>query len=189
MRWSSVAKSNTPRSDTTYRIWWKRAARPDAIEGSLQYTAPEYFIGGAGSARSDLFSLAVLTYQMLTGHLPYGVQVTRLRTPGDLKSLRYIPVRQHRPDLPPWLDAVLRRALHPQPARRQEALSEFVHDLRHPPRHAGPASLPLIERGQLIPLFGGDSQGATSAQLPPLNYVGVVNTSDSGSPVNGSGIV
>lgn len=121
-------------------------ARPDAIEGSLQYTAPEYFIGGAGSARSDLFSLAVLTYQMLTGHLPYGVQVTRLRTPGDLKSLRYIPVRQHRPDLPPWLDAVLRRALHPQPARRQEALSEFVHDLRHPPRHAGPASLPLIER-------------------------------------------
>lgn len=121
-------------------------ARPRAIEGSLQYTAPEYFIGGQGTPQSDLFALAVLTYQMLSGQLPYGLQVTRLRSPADVRGLRYIPVRQHRPDLPPWLDTVLRRALHPQPARRQEALSEFIHELHHPPHHAGPASLPLIER-------------------------------------------
>jgi serine/threonine protein phosphatase PrpC len=126
-------------------------ARPDAIEGSLQYTAPEYFIGGAGSARSDLFSLAVLTYQMLTGQLPYGVQVTRLRSPGDVRGLRYIPVRQHRPDLPPWLDAVLRRALHPQPERRQEALSEFVHDLHHPAgEYRGQRAAPLVQRDPVL---------------------------------------
>jgi len=32
-------------------------------------------------------------YQMLTGHLPYGLQVTRVRTPDDLRRLRYIPAR------------------------------------------------------------------------------------------------
>ena len=44
--------------------------KPQAIEGTLQYTAPEYFIGGTGSVQSELFSLAVITYQMLTGQLP-----------------------------------------------------------------------------------------------------------------------
>ena len=108
------------------------AARADAILGTLQYTAPEYFAGGEGSARADLFSLAVLTYQMLTGRLPYGVQVTRIRTPADLKNLRYQPLRHLRPELPAWLDAVLQKALNPQPFKRQQAVSEFTHDLRHP---------------------------------------------------------
>jgi hypothetical protein len=81
----------------------------------------------------------VLTYQMLSGQLPYGLQVPRLRSPRDLAGLRYIPLRQHRPDLPAWLDAVLAKALHPQPARRHEALSEFTHAWRPGPRWAEPA--------------------------------------------------
>ena len=103
-----------------------------AIAGSLQYTAPEYFAGGAISERSDLFSLAVLTYQMLCGQLPYGLQVTRVRSAADLRRLRYVPLRHLRPDLPAWLDAVLHKALQPDAARRQEAVSEFAHDLRAP---------------------------------------------------------
>jgi serine/threonine protein phosphatase PrpC len=126
-------------------------ARPDAIAGSLQYTAPEYFVGGVGTARSDLFSLAVIAYQMLTGHLPYGLQVTQLRTPGDLHRLRYIPARERRPDLPLWLDAVLRRALHPQADKRQEALSEFVHDLHTPgTQYQRMRPPPLIERNPVV---------------------------------------
>ena len=126
-------------------------ALPSAIIGSLQYTAPEYFVGGIGSPQSELFSLAVLAYQVLTGHLPYGLQVTRLRSPSDLRRLRYIPARQHRPDLPHWLDAVLRRALHPQVLKRQEALSEFIHDLHAPgPEYQRPGPPPLIERHPVI---------------------------------------
>ncbi len=126
-------------------------ARPQAIAGSLQYTAPEYFVGGVGSPQSELFSLAVIAYQMLTGHLPYGLQVTQLRSPGDLNRLRYIPVRDRRPDVPPWLDAVLRRALHPQARNRQEALSEFVHDLSAPgAQYQGHRSTPLIDRNPVV---------------------------------------
>ena len=55
-------------------------ASRDDILGTVQYTAPEYFLGENGSPRSDLFSLGVITYQMLTGRLPYGAQMARTRT-------------------------------------------------------------------------------------------------------------
>ncbi|MDC8786404.1 bifunctional protein-serine/threonine kinase/phosphatase [Roseateles koreensis] len=122
-------------------------AQARALLGSLQYTAPEYFVGGVGTPQSELFSLAVIAYQMLTGQLPYGLQIPRLRKPGDLQGLRYISARERRLDLPPWLDAVLRRALQPQPHKRQEALSEFMHDLRTPgAQYLGLRAPPLIER-------------------------------------------
>ncbi|CAN5250376.1 bifunctional protein-serine/threonine kinase/phosphatase [soil metagenome] len=121
-----------------------------ALVGELQYAAPEYFTGDGGSVASDLFSLAVLSYQMLTGRLPYGLQVTQVRGPRDLHRLQYEPVRTRRPELPAWLDAVLRKALHPQAARRQGALSEFMHDLSAPgPQFMGRQNAPLLERNPL----------------------------------------
>lgn len=123
------------------------APRPQALVGTLQFSAPEYFVGDSGSARSDLFSLAVLTYHLLTGALPYGLQVTQLRSPAGLRRLRYTPLRHLRPDLPAWLDAVLHKALQPQPARRQEAVSEFLHDLQAPgPQFHRQRLPPLVER-------------------------------------------
>ena len=122
-----------------------------AIEGTLQYTAPEYFIGHGGTARSDLFSLAVIAYQMLAGQLPYGLQASRIRSPADVGRLRYVPVRHFRPDLPAWVDAVLQKALHPQAAKRQEAVSEFAHDLRAPgPEFLRARSPALIERRPVL---------------------------------------
>lgn len=124
-----------------------REARADAILGSLQYTAPEYFTGEGGTPQSDLFSLAVITYQMLTGRLPYGLQVPQVRGPSDLHKLRYEPARTTRRDLPSWVDAVLRQALQPRPAKRQEVISAFVHDLHTPgPQHLRDQRTPLIER-------------------------------------------
>jgi serine/threonine protein phosphatase PrpC len=121
--------------------------RATRMLGSLQYTAPEYFTGQGGTAASDLFALAVITFQMLTGQLPYGLQAARVRDARDAKRLRLVSLRALRPDLPPWLEAVLRKALHAQAARRQEVLSEFVHDLHAPgPQfHVGRRTA-LIER-------------------------------------------
>jgi serine/threonine protein phosphatase PrpC len=126
---------------------------PDALDmlGSLQYTAPEYFLGQGGTPQSDLFALAVITYQMLSGQLPYGLQVTQLRTPRDLAQLRYVPLRTHRPDLPGWLDAVLRQALHPVATKRQQEVAEFLHDLRHPgPQFQSDRPAPLIARNPVV---------------------------------------
>ncbi|HEY4082434.1 MAG TPA: protein kinase [Burkholderiaceae bacterium] len=119
--------------------------------GTLQYTAPECFIGELGSVRTDLFSLAALTYQLLTGQLPYGLQVTRVRSTADLKPLRYVPVRHARADLPEWIDGVLKKALSPNPQRRQEAVSEFLHELHSPPQGWRLArKVPLAERNPVV---------------------------------------
>ncbi len=121
------------------------------ILGTAAYTAPEYFLGEAGSERSDLFSLAVIAYQMLSGGLPYGAAVAKTRTAAEQRRLVYQPLAEHRRDVPPWVDAALRKALQPDPRRRYDALSEFVHDLRHAnPSLTGRAHPPLIERNPLV---------------------------------------
>jgi serine/threonine protein phosphatase PrpC len=102
------------------------------ILGTEQYTAPEYFLGDSGTERSDLFSLAVMTYQMLSGRLPYGIEVSKSRTVAAQRRLRYDSVLSEDREIPAWIDEVLRKALHPDPDKRYETLSEFVYDLRHP---------------------------------------------------------
>ena len=115
--------------------------------GTAAYSAPEYFLEREGTARSDIYSLAVVTYQMLTGQLPYGTEVAKARSPTAMNRLRYQSVRRYNPELPVWLDGVLRRALHPDPDKRHEALSEFTFNLRHPsPDAYEQAPLPLMER-------------------------------------------
>ncbi len=124
----------------------------DALpQGAIQYTAPECFLGYAPSPGSDIFALGILAYQMLTGRLPYGGEAARARTAGRQKRLRYVSARHARPLLPAWVDGSLRRATHPDPARRYDVLSELVHDLRHPnPAFSETRGVPLIERDPLV---------------------------------------
>lgn len=125
-------------------------AGPDAARellGTAQYTAPEYFVGEAGSPRSDLFSLGVITYQMLSGRLPYGAEVSKCRTKQAQRRLTYQPLFAEDRALPAWLDDALAKAVHPDPRRRYRELSEFLFDLRHPSRtFLSKTRAPLIER-------------------------------------------
>jgi serine/threonine protein phosphatase PrpC len=128
-------------------------ARPPAdrsdILGTAQYTAPEYFVGENGTPRSDLFSVGVIVYQMLTGRLPYGTEIAKVRTKSQLRQLTYDSVLDDNREIPAWIDGVLKRAVHPDPLKRYEALSEFTHDLRQPnARYLAPTA--LIERNPLL---------------------------------------
>src|SRR5204863_1115252 len=60
-----------------------------SILGTLQYTAPEYFVGDPGTERSDLYSLGVIAYQMLSGRLPYGAEAARVRSRAAQRRLEY----------------------------------------------------------------------------------------------------
>ena len=120
------------------------------ILGTVQYTAPEYFQGEIGTPRSDLFSLGVITYQMLTGKLPYGAQIARARTRSQFNKLRYHSALESDGGIPAWIDGALKRAVHPDPAKRYESLSEFTFDLRHPNARYLDARTPLIERNPLL---------------------------------------
>ena len=121
------------------------------IQGTALYTAPEYFVGQPASQRSDMFSLAVITYQMLSGRFPYGTQVAKTRTIGGQRRLKYQSVLDEEREIPAWMDFALKKALHPNPFKRYEALSEFVHDLRYPnSKFLSVSKPPLIERNPLL---------------------------------------
>ncbi len=119
--------------------------------GTAQYTAPEYFLGESGSSRADIFSLGVITYQMLTGKLPYGAEVAKARTKAAQGKLKYDAARNHDRDIPAWIDEAIGKAVHPNPHRRYEELSEFVFDLYHPNQaFLSKTRAPLIERNPVV---------------------------------------
>lgn len=117
------------------------------ILGTAQYTAPEYFLGEAGSTRSDMFSLGVIAYQMLSGQLPYGPQVARATSRAAQHRLHYQSLLDHVRSLPAWVDEAIRKAVNPNPYKRYEEISEFTHDLRQPNRQfLDKTKPPLLER-------------------------------------------
>ena len=114
--------------------------------GTINYTAPEYFDGGQGSHRSDIFSLGMIAYEMLTGKLPYGDN----EKPLPAQKMRYRSAREHQPTLPAWIDGALKKATHPVPGKRYDTLSEFLHDMKHPNKNLiNNEKKPLIERHPL----------------------------------------
>lgn len=102
-----------------------------------------------GSQRSDIFSLGVIAYQMLSGRLPYGAEVARTRTRAQQKKLSYKSVLKDNREVPAWVDGALKKAVHPY--QRYDELSEFVFDLRYPnKKFVDTSAKPLIERDPLL---------------------------------------
>ena len=122
----------------------------DPILGTLNYSAPEYLMGLRCDIRADLFSLAVITYEMLNGALPFGCNMPEKPDRAKLARLQYVPSIHLNPMVPVWIDGALNKALSINPQRRYEELSEFVHELHHPnPLYLNARKPPLIERNPL----------------------------------------
>ena len=113
-----------------------------ALLGTYDYAAAEYFEGYPGSNRSDLFSIGVMAYEMLTGKLPYGKPLSKRA----LKQVRYIPARQINPSIPVWVDAALEKAVQLNPALRYEHMSELMADLAKPNSELIKNEQPLLQR-------------------------------------------
>ena len=120
-------------------------------QGSVNYVAPEYLMGEPGSFRADLFSLAVIVYEMITGKLPYAEPAVKRVSIDHYGELSYIPALRHRRDLPLWVEGSLKKALQPNPRDRYPALGEFLADLTepNPALEASVQRQPLIERNPL----------------------------------------
>ena len=123
---------------------------PGAL-GTAQYSAPEYYLGESGTARSDIFSVGAIAYHMLTGRLPYGTAVPGARTKARQRKLAYVSALDDKRALPAWVDAALQRAVAVDPMKRYDTLSEFIADLRRPSeaflRRSAP---PLLERNPVL---------------------------------------
>lgn len=123
----------------------------DGIVGAAQYSAPEYFLGLPGTPQSDLFSLGVIAYQMLSGKLPYGNTIAKTRNRRSQTRLVYRSLRDEDNDIPGWVDYAINKATNIDPFKRYTEVSEFVHDLNKPnPAYLNSAKPPLMQRNPVL---------------------------------------
>jgi len=142
--------------------------------GTPAYMSPEQASGDRDvDGRSDLYSLGVVAYQMLTGEPPFTGNTTPVLLVKHLSEVP-VPVEERRPDTPPMLAAMVMRLLEKDPEHRFQSAADFAQVLRSgivPPasmapraaRADGSARSPGTAAGAALPTW---SQGA--AGLPPV---------------------
>ncbi|MEH6564438.1 MAG: bifunctional protein-serine/threonine kinase/phosphatase [Halopseudomonas sp.] len=114
--------------------------------GTPSYKAPEVFNGAEPSRQQDIYATGVTLYFLLTGHYPYG-EVEAFQRP---RFTRPVPASRYRPDLPPWIDDLLLRAVALEPEARFETAEEWLLELsqaENRPLHS--AHQPLLNRDPL----------------------------------------
>jgi serine/threonine-protein kinase len=124
-----------------------------ASVGTPQYMSPEQAQGLAADQRSDIYSLGLVLYEMLTGRPPFGtdspmaMMLRRMNEPP-------IPPRILRSDLAQEMEQIILRALAKSPTDRYQCMEEFLADLQ--------AAFPLPANGNMVPQ--GNAQPGTKDQ-------------------------
>ncbi len=101
------------------------------IMGTVAYMSPEQARGDYVDLRTDIWSLGVLFYEMLTGQLPF----SRDTYPAELQAIMTedpTPLASHRSDVPEMLKMVISKSLEKNLDRRYKSLEEFIQDLTDP---------------------------------------------------------
>ena len=100
------------------------------VMGSPRYMAPEQVVGKAIDGRSDLFSLGVVLYELLTGESPFdadNINTTMYRIVNEVPA----PPKTLNPRLPEVFDYIVAKALAKHPDERYQSGVEFARDLRN----------------------------------------------------------
>ncbi len=112
--------------------------------GTAEYASPEQVRSGELDSRSDIYSLGIMLYELLTGSVPFtgpnpfAVMSKQLNDPVP-------PVRNTRPDLSPAIEFIVKKALEKNPKDRYQSATEMAADLQAAisPAVAAPAGLRL----------------------------------------------
>ncbi|HEU4927565.1 MAG TPA: serine/threonine-protein kinase [Vicinamibacterales bacterium] len=113
--------------------------------GTVAYASPEQLTGGAVDARSDVYSMGVVIFELATGRLPFeggdamAVVAAHLNRPAPLPSSVC-------PGLPPWLDVAVSRALAKDPEDRWPDMAALGRAM------AGPAAVGVTESSGRLPI-------------------------------------
>ena len=96
--------------------------------GSVQYISPEQARGGFSDERSDIYSLGITLYEMLTGHVPFegenNVAIALMHIQSEMVS-----PREYYPDIPTSLEKIIRKCTQKKPERRYLTANALIADL------------------------------------------------------------
>jgi len=135
-----------------------------SIVGTAQYLSPEQARGGEVDPRSDLYSLGVVLYELLTGKTPFDGE-----TPVEI-AMKHLstapePPSKLRPDVPPALDKVVLRALAKDPNDRYQSADEMEADLERVARGAPVSAATAATQVMRVPPAGAPAADPTSATM------------------------
>ncbi len=138
---------------TLRKMTWSRLSQ---TMGTPDYMAPEQIRGTRGDARTDIYSLGAILYEMLTGEVPFSGSNVYAAMRSKLRD-DPIPPRRLRQDISPQLEEIVLHALERAPQDRFESAFEFREALTHPesvaltgrasrqrPRHRLPQSVRVL---------------------------------------------
>ena len=141
------------------------APQTSAVLGTASYLSPEQAQGGPLDARTDIYSLGAVLYELLTGRPPF-IGESPVAVAYKQVNEAPVPPSQVNADVPPRMDAVAMRALSKNPANRYQTAQEFAEDLGRVVKGQEVQATPLM------PGSGGDatqviSRPPATAVLPP----------------------
>jgi beta-lactam-binding protein with PASTA domain/predicted Ser/Thr protein kinase len=122
------------------------APQTSAVLGTASYLSPEQAQGHSVDARSDIYALGVVLYEMLTGRPPFTGDSPMAIAYKQVNATPPAPSSAN-PDVPPELDAVVMRALSKNPANRYQTGQEFADDLERARTGGQVLATPLLPAG------------------------------------------
>jgi Tol biopolymer transport system component/predicted Ser/Thr protein kinase len=187
---AKLAEAATPADAALTRI--DELTRAGVIVGTVVYMSPEQASGRPVDARSDIFSFAVVLYELLAGRRPFAgaTELVVLKTIIDGSPS---PLPQ---DIPAALRAVVEKALEKDPADRYQSMREMVVDLRRLVRLSGDGSSATVSpvrrvgkrrrlwwigagAGATVLVVAGVMLFRTRTPAPRLEYTQLTNFADS----------
>ena len=122
------------------------------ILGTASYSAPEVVLNAVSTVQSEIFSLAVIVYEMLTGKPPFNGKLDECRTPKAYLKTKYIPCFELNPLVPIWMDGAVKKGLRFEPERRYGDVSEFLYELQKPnPKYKKTYNAALLNSNPSLP--------------------------------------
>ncbi|MBJ2151524.1 bifunctional serine/threonine-protein kinase/universal stress protein [Paracoccus sp. IB05] len=120
--------------------------------GTFPYIAPEQYLHHRDDPRSDIFAFGAMLYELATGRLPFG-RTTTLRAVRRRLWRDPQPPRALNPDLPPWLQEIILRALEVEPEDRFQSAAQMAFDLGHPDQVQLTARATKLEQDGVWPVL------------------------------------
>jgi eukaryotic-like serine/threonine-protein kinase len=156
--------SGTLHENTTVTTLDQQLTEPGALVGTCNYMSPEQVRGKVLDCRTDIFSLGVVLYEMVTGLLPFRGESAGLVFEAILNRTPVAPVRLN-PDLPAGLEQIIAKCLEKDPNLRYQRASDVRADLQRLKRDLDSASrVPIqLENASTAVPHAIDRRGITSS--------------------------